>query len=82
MTAPFKSVADWWKDYSSHVMPGGATVEQVRDMKRAFHAGVNVALVSFMRISDLPTQDMIETRWATFHAEGQEFAKAVREGRA
>ena len=40
MTEPFKSVADWWEDYSTHAMPDGGTVEQERDMKRAFHAGV------------------------------------------
>lgn len=79
-----KTVAQRWADFEAAVMPKGAHVSQVREMRRSFYMGFWAALQAGLEMAaeSGANDDVGATMIERLHQECLAFKAAVLEGRA
>jgi hypothetical protein len=79
-----RSVSAMWRIYVERVLPRDAAPMQVQECRRAFYAGVQSVLVDgLMGIGDDSVdEDQALNHLTALHDECEQFAEAVKAGRA
>lgn len=79
-----KTIAQRWDEFAGVVMPPNCHPTQTREMKRAFYAGFQAALVAGLEMADesKDNDDIGATMIQNLHDECQRFAAEVAAGRA
>jgi hypothetical protein len=79
-----KTIADWWADFESNVLPKGAGPIQHQEMRRAFYAGFHAALLAGFEMADASgdNDDLGATMMDRMYREAIAFSKSVTEGKA
>lgn len=78
-----RTLASAWDTFHAAVLPPGAGPIQRQEMRRAFYAGAQAALLATVDISEPEvSEDAGVAALEALHDECRQFAKAISEGRA